>query len=187
MRLSQALAVGLAVGFLLGVVASVIVNGVAYTRIQELRRFSEPVTEPPISKSQAIDIALEYGGWNETTLESMEVEATLDYIMFQNTSIVWKGSEGILTGGIHVLHQVSGQVLSYKTMRIGDAIFRYVWTVIVSEQGPTKSIPPPGYYYVDAVTGEVTSYDDLILGIHVEPRIGCGSRMVEIEDRTADP
>ena len=124
------------------------------------------VGQPPISKSEAIDIALEYDGWNETTLKDMEVTAGLNYVMVQNTSY----SHGY---GIMILHEVHGYVSDYSPKETCfsrnhyayDCItHRYAWIVVVSEKGFGHSIPPPGYYYVDAATSEVTSYDDIMLG-----------------------
>jgi len=122
-------------------------------------------SNPPISKSEAIDIALEYGGWNETTLKDMRVSAGLNYVMFHNSSY-WGY-------GFTPLHDVTGYVSDYSPYETCsgrdhyayDCItHRYVWTVVVQEAGYVLSIPPPGQYFVDAATGEVTSYDDMMLG-----------------------
>ena len=115
--------------------------------------------EPPISKSQAIDIALRCGGWNETSLQGMKVSATLDFIVFR-------------TGPDYVeflyLHQVTGHVSDYRPREICQngtcTTFRYIWVVSVTEADHIVLIPPPGLYYVDPVTGEVTSSNDIILG-----------------------
>ena len=122
-------------------------------------------SKPPVSKSEAIGIALEYGGWNETTLEGMKVSAGLNYVMFHDSSY-W----GF---GFMPLHDVTGYVSDYSPKEhissrnhyAYDCItHRYVWIVVVREAGDVLSIPPPGQYYVDAATGEVTSYDDMMLG-----------------------
>ena len=105
---------------------------------------------PPISKDQAIDIALEYGEWNETSLADMEVTANLDYYMYLK-----RGSES----GVSFLHEVVAHVSDYGPKEMGTdgwrTTFRYVWVVVVSQKGMVKSIPPPGLYHVDASTGDV--------------------------------
>jgi len=132
----------------------------SYEKLREML-----VGQPPISKSQAIDIALEYGGWNETMIKDMKVTAGLNYVMFQNTSY----SRGY---GIMILHDVTGYVSDYspkETCFSRNHYFyeciahRYVWIVVVQKKG-FHTIPPPGYYYVDAATSEVLSHDDTLLG-----------------------
>ena len=114
---------------------------------RELRReLNESLPKPPISKSEATDIALEYGGWNETSLEGMEVSVTLKYYCLDS----W----------MTPLHQVAGHIADFNPRTVENATFRYLWLVVVSEEG-RYFIPPPGRYYVDPVTGDVTSYDDI--------------------------
>jgi DNA-binding transcriptional ArsR family regulator len=67
----------------------------------------------PVSEADAIIIALNYGGWNASSLNGMTVSAILT------------GSNGA-----------------------------YVWTVIVEPVGG-YDIPPPGYYYVNAMIGAI--------------------------------
>lgn len=106
--------------------------------------------KPPVSKDQAIDIALEYGEWNETSLADMEVTANLKYYMYLK-----RGSES----GVSFLHEVVAHVSDYGPKEMGSdgwrTTFRYVWVVVVSQKGMVKSIPPPGLYHVDASTGDV--------------------------------
>ncbi|MEM1581850.1 MAG: hypothetical protein QXK89_04995 [Candidatus Bathyarchaeia archaeon] len=117
----------------------------AYAKLSELY-YDMAFLSPPISKSQAISIALEYGGWNDTTLKDMEVTAALYYVKFYNTTRELC---------FEVLHKVVGPVLSYSPVCVGNATYRYTWIIIIQRQGPVKSIPPAGYYMIDAVTGEI--------------------------------
>ena len=113
-------------------------------------------SEPPVSKSEAIGIALEYGGWNETSLKGMVVSAALAYYC--------------IDGGITLLHQVAGHIADFGPRTVGNATFRYLWVVAVSKKeapsggAGSHSIPPPGLYFVDPMTGDVTSYNDMMLG-----------------------
>lgn len=104
---------------------------------------------PPISKSQAISTALKYGGWNETNLKDMEVTTALYYVKFYSTAEM---------RCFEVLHKIAGPVLSYSPVCVGNATYRYVWIIVIQQLGPIKSIPPAGYYMVDAVIGEITPF-----------------------------
>jgi len=160
----------LTVGLICGVVISLIVNVVILMENQRLRRsydelyrsydelyqtYLSTITptkiSPPISKLEAIYIALEYGGWNETTLKGMEVTATLYYMKFYNSTEKREY-------GYEVLYQVTEPVSDYSPVRIGDVTYRYIWMVVVEQVGRAISIPPPGLYNVDAATGEVITY-----------------------------
>ena len=128
----------------------------------ELRQSHEELEEtylpkPPISEDQAIDIALEYGGWNETSLAGMAVIANLEYYMFRETA----------TGLIHFqrLHEVVAQVSDYgpeiTCIETSDgsqdsfcATFRYCWVVIILAADMPSPVGKPSYW-VDASTGEV--------------------------------
>ena len=150
----------LGVIILCGLAASLIVNAVVLTEIQglrlsydELRRSYEElslsvVLQPPISKSQAIDIAIGYGGWNETTLKGMEVTATLCYARLFDETVNGRRY------GYEVLYRVTEPVSDYGQVRVGNETYGYVWLVIVDESfyyvsdGPFRCI-------IDAETGEV--------------------------------
>ena len=140
-----------------GMVVSLGVNIFVLNEIQGLRQSYERLYEiylslaiqPPISKPHAVDIALKYGGWNETTLKTLEVTATLYHLKFYNET-----TDGT-TYGFEVLHQVTEPVWDYSPVRTSpDEVYRYVWMVRVTEE-----IPPPieRPYLVDAATGEVIS------------------------------
>lgn len=120
--------------------------------LQECRGLYEDLLEalnirpPPVSKSEAIDIVLEYEGWNDTTLKA-DVTATLNYVLWHNTSCV--GNSRV------VLHQVTTNVSDYSPFEIfastdhySRITLRYVWIVKIGEWRPLC-------YFVDASTGEI--------------------------------
>lgn len=100
---------------------------------------------PPISMYHALRIALENGGWNATSLENMTVYVSLHYDSFYKNSSF---SE------FEVIREVTEPVSDYSPVQINATTYRYVWTIIVEHSGGTCSIPPPGYYLVDAATAE---------------------------------
>jgi len=120
-----------------------------YSDLEEgfLALFDDPLS-PPVSKLQAILIALEQGGWSSSNLRGMVVTASLKYVRFW----VDDGSGG------EVLHEVEEPVSDYSPVVEGDSTYRYVWGVTVREQGPGRTIPPPGSYFVDAATGEIVTW-----------------------------
>lgn len=109
--------------------------------------FDDPLS-PPVSKLQAIDIALEKGGWNGSDLRGMVVTAGLKYVRFW----VDDGSGG------EVLREVREPVPDFSPVFEGDTTYRYVWYVVVRRAGPGIEIPPPGLYVVDAATGEIVPW-----------------------------
>jgi len=100
----------------------------------------------PVSKSQAIRIALDYGGWNATTLSGMGVSATLQYRAFEQTPISY---------GHWVINDVTEPVANYSAVQNGAITYRYIWQVVVEPNQGLQSIPPPGLYFVDAASGEI--------------------------------
>jgi len=110
--------------------------------------FEDPLS-PPVSKLQAILLALEHEGWNSSNLRGLVVITSLEYIRFWDTE---KGS------GFEVLHEVKNPVSDYSPVVEGDITYRYVWYVIVAQAGPWRTIPPPGSYFVDAATGEIVPW-----------------------------
>jgi len=109
---------------------------------------------PPITENTAVKLALNYGGWNENSLRGMNIFAYFEYMKFQYSANGW-GYEML---GSYSSGQVTNNgvnVTDYNSVQNGTTTFRYVWAVIVQYNGPVTSIPPPGYYFVDAVTGEI--------------------------------
>ena len=88
----------------------------------------------------------------------MEVTANLEYYMYLKS-----GSES----GFSFLHEVVAHASDYGPKEMGtDGLrmtFRYIWVVVVSEKAMGESIPPPGYYHIDASTGDVVlDWDGLL-------------------------
>ncbi len=98
---------------------------------------------PPVSMNRAVQIAFESGGWNETSLKNRTILVFLAYCAFVNSSSV---------SGFELIRVVTEPTQDYSPVQIGDTTYRYLWTIIISQPGPIQSIPPPGYYYVDAAT-----------------------------------
>jgi len=107
---------------------------------------------PPISKLQAIEIALKHGGWNITNLKGMLVTATLEYRMFQAPHPIVVKVEKL---------EVKEPVFDFTPVVDGNTTYRYIWHVIIMKIGPIRSIPPAGFYFIDAVTGEIIPHGDL--------------------------
>lgn len=142
------LAIGLAVSFTVNVITSIEMRH-SYDELYQkyISLFLSPISNsPPIPMSKAISIALNYGKWNETSLKGMEVNATLYYAKIHIAPKEYS---------FEVLHPVTEPMSDYNQVRIGDVTYRYVWVVIIQSGGLGKFIPPPGYYVVDAVTGEL--------------------------------
>ena len=119
---------------------------------QYYAEFNKPPTpaynytfSPPVSMYHALIIALESGGWNATSLGNMEVSVELDYCAFLNSP---NGT------GFDWLYSVTHSVADWSPKQVNDTTYRYVWTIIIHYLGSIQGIPPPGYYYVDAATGE---------------------------------
>jgi DNA-binding transcriptional ArsR family regulator len=129
---------------LCGLIASLIFNGVFLLGYFEPNK-ANLSRMPPISRSVAIQLALYQGGWDETKLQGMEVSANLCHMRFF-TDDGW---------GYVVLEPVTENLTNYDPVTIDNSTYRYVWIVIVEQAGFMKSIPPPGYYLVDASSGEI--------------------------------
>jgi hypothetical protein len=116
--------------------------------------------KPPITKLEAVAIALSSDNWNSSSLRGLEVSASLTYVRF-----FYAKNEA----GFEYLHDVNEPVDDYSLraeynvtdpwgsnpLRKGTMWYRYVWVVTVHESVPGRSIPPPAYYYVDASSGEI--------------------------------
>ncbi len=102
---------------------------------------------PPVDGITATKKALEYGGWNRTSLQDMAVLTRLFYAEFSSYPDY----------SAERLYDVTWTVTDFSPVFTEYTTFRYVWTVAIIREY-TSSIPPPGYYYVDAATGEVFEY-----------------------------
>jgi hypothetical protein len=117
--------------------------------------------KPPITKLEAVAIALSSDSWNSSSLRGLEVSASLAYVRFFYANSGERGCE--------VLRDVNEPVDDYSPrmeynvtnpwgfnpLDKGTMWYRYVWIVVVDQPGPMHSIPPPAYYYVDASSGEI--------------------------------
>ena len=114
----------------------------SYTALLEV---SSSIPPPPISQTHALQIALDYGGWNPISLFGKTVTVTLNLYRFRTLDNQ--------TAGIDALGQISGPVDNYSSWQVGDATYRYVWVIVITF--PNPRILSPGFYFVDAATGEV--------------------------------
>jgi hypothetical protein len=100
---------------------------------------------PPISMYHALLIALESGGWTESSLINMTVRVFLEYTEF------WSNSS---SSGSEFLHEVTQPARDYSPVQVNGTTYRYIWDIVV-ENNVGLQMPPPGLYYVDAATGEI--------------------------------
>ena len=104
--------------------------------------FSSVAFSPPVSMLDATRIALNIDGWNETNLRNMVVFVRLEYGLF--------GTDGSSRPG----HEVTAPVSDYSPVTVTDGVYRCFWWIVMQRNDGNLSIPPPGYYYIDAATGE---------------------------------
>jgi hypothetical protein len=123
---------------------------------------------PPISAYHAILIALENGSWTNTDLTNMTIHVSIDYyIFYTNVTDLYQiaAKENItLQGrpnpnlncpcqGFESLYQVNTPAANYQAQIFNGVSLRCIWTIIIEKDG-VSGIPPPGYYLIDAATGE---------------------------------
>jgi hypothetical protein len=101
---------------------------------------------PPVSMYRALLIVLITGGWNATSLKNKTIFVMLEYSAFINSPS---------STGFDLLYPVTHSVADWSPKQVNYTTYRYAWRIIVEYSGPVKSIPPPGYYYVDAATAEL--------------------------------
>ncbi len=97
----------------------------------------------PISKSQAIKIALAISGWNATFLRGKTVDATLQYMIITKVGLgeSWRISD------------VVEPAESYSPVQNGAITYRYVWNVFFSS--PEPNIVMQTGSLIDASSGEI--------------------------------
>jgi hypothetical protein len=112
--------------------------------------------QPPVSKLQAVMLALQYGHWNSTSLSGMRVNASIRYYEHITTE----------RGGSFKLSYINTSVSDYSQkiehnvtiprtdLGSGTLIGRYVWAVDIVESGYQRYYRWPSYM-VDVNTGEV--------------------------------
>lgn len=108
---------------------------------------------PPISMYRALQLALQNGGWNKTSLNGMRVSAELRRWAEITDPNVYNH-----TTPIHIDISV-GRALTvppddYSPLFREGVVYRYVWQVTVAHSAGIQ-IPPPGFALVDAATGEI--------------------------------
>lgn len=102
--------------------------------------------QTPVSKSQAIALALAYGGWNETNLRGQLVVGRLDRIDFNASCACWERRSFVADPGAD--YSMS------ETLVEGDVIRTwYEWVVMVGNLGPYPLFH--SCYCVDAENGQV--------------------------------
>ena len=127
---------------------------------------------PPISKSEAIQKALQYGNWNAETIQGMVVDANVVYFRFETKSLqVSLLNEEILVEiPIARMFEVTQQVSDYKPVYDEDSIFRYVWEISVRKVQDhldnNFSSSPSGIYHVDSFNGDI--YPNLYALIYID-------------------
>jgi hypothetical protein len=122
---------------------------------------------PPISKYKALDIALESDGWNQRSLENMTVYASLNYDVFytsvtslyqianlENLTLSGHPNPDLNITGSEFLHEVTAPANDYKPQIYNGVSLRYIWTITV-EKDSGMTMPPSGYYQIDAANGEL--------------------------------
>lgn len=107
------------------------------------------VSAPPVPMYEAMDIALESGGWNSTSLENMTVNVSFNCLQ------IWNDSE---TPGSVSCVPFSFPVSNYTAVMFSNATYTvityYVWDVTVTRTGGIPGSPIP-MYWVDVATGKI--------------------------------
>jgi hypothetical protein len=104
---------------------------------------------PPISMYDALRIALESGGWNASSLSNMGVRVSLCYMAYRS-------ADNCST------YDVTQPAKDYSPVQVNGTTYRYVWSITVESLAAWgREFPPPGYYYVDAATGEIVPVEML--------------------------
>lgn len=113
----------------------------------------------PVSEASAIEIALNYGGWNSSALNGMTVSATLTWLYIANGSN-GASAYGIANSPSNMTVDLDGWI---DQPAYNETITWYhIWEVVVESNGLFRSIPPPGLYWVDASTGEIIATPPLM-------------------------
>jgi hypothetical protein len=107
---------------------------------------------PPVSMYHALLIALESGGWNETSLKNRTIRVELDYYAFvndpsNNATLTEDGHSNTTTVTVSTqLYRVTQSVVDWSPQQINDTTtYRYVWKITVLAK----------VYGVDAATAEL--------------------------------
>ena len=117
---------------------------------------------PPVSELQAIEIALNYGGWNAFSLNGKKLYVSLDlyysgYFPADSSLPGVNGSSGPAGYALGIAKQITQPQANYSSYKVGDVTYQYVWEIVITNPGPPQ-LPPPGVYYVNVATGAVWSH-----------------------------
>jgi len=122
----------------------------SYTQLlSDMEHFNSQVDQQSpfltrISKSQAIRIALAYGGWNASSLRGQTVAGTL-YHVTCNTSSNWRARTN-----------VTEPAASYSPINDGEMEYFYEWYITIAGNfgnGPFQLCHAG--YYIDAMNGQI--------------------------------
>jgi len=122
----------------------------SYTQLlSDMEHFNSQVDQQSpfltrISKSQAIRIALAYGGWNASSLRGQTVAGTL-YHVTCNTSSNWRARTN-----------VTEPAASYSPINDGEMEYFYEWYITIAGNfgnGPFQLCHTG--YYIDAMNGQI--------------------------------
>jgi hypothetical protein len=97
---------------------------------------------PPVTKPDAVRIALNHGNWTEEKLSGKMITATLKWIVVSHVEGRTYVFESIM--------EVTQPRDDYSPRQEGDLVFRYAWQVVVA-----FAIPSDAEYWVDVSNGEV--------------------------------
>ena len=88
---------------------------------------------PPVTKSEAIQKALQYGKWNPQRLEGKMVEASIVYFRFETRTleVTVLNNEIISEIPIARLYEVTGRVSDFEPVIEEDSTYRYIWEISV--------------------------------------------------------
>lgn len=123
---------------------------------------------PPISLYRALNLALASDGWNQSSLTNMTIYTTLSYEVFytnvtalnqiaaqENLTLIGHPTDFNQTvNGYESIHEVTAPVPNYQPQFYNGVSLRYIWSIAI-EKDSGMTIPPWGYYMVDAATGEL--------------------------------
>jgi DNA-binding HxlR family transcriptional regulator len=113
---------------------------------------------PPVSMYRALQMALQAGGWNKTSLNGMRVGAYLKHWKTSTNPIAFNYSEPIVINIAEAFYGIFDQVTTppsdYSPVYGSDAVYRYVWQIVV-DNSTVIEMPPPGFALIDAATGQM--------------------------------
>jgi hypothetical protein len=101
--------------------------------------------KPPVSRLDAVSLALEYGNWTAEKLEGIRLTSTLKWARFTkqyNYTYVWVA-----------IDEVTEPKTDYAPKYYEGEVFRYVWQVTMGNWAYNSYVDQE--YWIDASSGEV--------------------------------